>query len=123
MTNYGICTNTLIAIRKEPSEQTEMVTQLLFGETYSIIETQEKWVKITSLIDNYEGWIDAKLVTKVSETEVTSYNKNSSITQTALSKLLDVQSKHFIPLVAGSIIPQLNANNSFTINNCKYRCR
>ncbi len=49
-----------IPMRKEPSDRSEMVNQLLYGETFDILEKQEKWSKIKLSHDKYEGWIDNK---------------------------------------------------------------
>jgi len=45
-------------MRSADSDRAEMVSQLLFGEPYDIIQQTEKWVYIVSLNDNYHGWID-----------------------------------------------------------------
>ncbi len=37
-----------------------MVTQLLFGECYEVLESGEKWLLIRNLHDHYQCWIDAK---------------------------------------------------------------
>nr|WP_319399249.1 C40 family peptidase [uncultured Carboxylicivirga sp.] len=66
----SICTYGFIPIRKEPAEQSEMVSQILFGESYSIQERTEKWCRILLHTDKYEGWIDSKLVCKLSEKSV-----------------------------------------------------
>ncbi len=47
-------------MRSQPADQAEIVSQLLFGESFSIIEEKEKWVRIISNIDQYEGWICRK---------------------------------------------------------------
>ncbi len=54
---YGISKIAIIPVRAEGSERSEMVSQLLFGETYAVTEQQEKWVKILTSFDGYEGWI------------------------------------------------------------------
>jgi gamma-D-glutamyl-L-lysine dipeptidyl-peptidase len=54
---YGICMLAIVPLRAEGSERSEMVSQLLFGETYQITEVQEKWVKIITAHDQYEGWM------------------------------------------------------------------
>ncbi|NND76807.1 MAG: C40 family peptidase [Flavobacteriales bacterium] len=53
----GICQIPVIPCRAEPFDRSEMVNQLLFGETYEVLEEQDKWVKIKSHGDNYECWI------------------------------------------------------------------
>ncbi len=57
---HGICLLPVIPCRFEPSDRSEMVTQVLFGEAFELLEKEEKWVRIKLLADNYEGWIDAK---------------------------------------------------------------
>jgi len=44
-------------MRAHPSDKSEMVSQLLYGETYSILDHQIKWVLIRTTFDQYEGWI------------------------------------------------------------------
>jgi hypothetical protein len=54
---YGICNLSVIPLRAEPAELSEMVSQVLFGEAFEILEWHEKWVKIITGIDHYTGWI------------------------------------------------------------------
>jgi hypothetical protein len=44
--NFGICSLSVIPCRKEPASTSEMVTQLLFGETYTIIEEEKIGFKL-----------------------------------------------------------------------------
>ncbi len=60
MTN-GVVNQSLAALRKEPFERSEMVSQLLFGEAFTILERFKGWIRISTLPDGYEGWIDEKL--------------------------------------------------------------
>ena len=62
MNHYGICLVSLIPVRKEPSERSEMVSQLLCGETYKLIDIQENWSFIRIHADQYEGWINNKMI-------------------------------------------------------------
>ena len=55
---YGICNLSIVPIRQEANDKSELVTQLLFGDFYTIEEENEKWYKIKSVFDDYEGWID-----------------------------------------------------------------
>ena len=57
---FAICNLSLVPVRREPSDKSEMVSQLLFGEMVEIINKQENWRKITMLYDGYTGWIDKK---------------------------------------------------------------
>jgi hypothetical protein len=62
-TKQGICQLALIPLRSEPSERSELVNQILFGETFSILETKENWSFIETHFDNYKGWITSKMAT------------------------------------------------------------
>lgn len=54
---YGICNLAVIPLRAEPSDPSEQVSQVLFGETFEILEWKERWVKIVTTYDSYQGWI------------------------------------------------------------------
>lgn len=54
---YGICKLTVIPLRAEPSHKSEMVSQLLYGESYKVTDTQGEWLQIVTVHDNYSGWI------------------------------------------------------------------
>jgi hypothetical protein len=54
---YGICNLSIIPLRAEANDRSEQVSQLLFGETFEVVEWTERWVKITTTFDDYTGWI------------------------------------------------------------------
>ena len=64
--NPGICALSAVPIRAEPNDRAELVTQLLFGECYQILLTQDSWVQVQLAADDYVGWMDAKQHTPVS---------------------------------------------------------
>lgn len=47
----------IINIRKEPSERSELVTQVLFGELYEVLDRRSDWLLIRCTFDQYEGWL------------------------------------------------------------------
>jgi cell wall-associated NlpC family hydrolase len=54
-----ICENVFVPLRSGPSHKTEMLSQILFGEKYSVIDKAGSWIKIETLFDKYQGWIDS----------------------------------------------------------------
>lgn len=64
---YGICCLSVVPVRAEPSDKSELTTQLLFGEAYEILERREKWLFIRIADDNYTGWIDRKQHSEITE--------------------------------------------------------
>ena len=44
-----------------------MVTQILFGEHFKVTEEVESWSKVRLAYDDYEGWVDTKMISKIEE--------------------------------------------------------
>ncbi len=63
----GICNVSVAPLRAENSHQSEMVSQLLYGEKVEIIEENGSFSKIKMVFDGYEGWVDANQISKISE--------------------------------------------------------
>jgi len=51
----GIAFLSVVPMRGEPSDASEHVNVVLFGESFSILEEQPKWVRIQLDHDGYEG--------------------------------------------------------------------
>ena len=64
---YGICNISAIALRKEARHSSEMVSQLLYNETYTVLDTTKDFVLVESTFDQYEGWIQAKQFHEINE--------------------------------------------------------
>lgn len=72
---YGICNLGIVPMRTEPSDKSELCTQLLFGDGYHILEKSDndKWLKIKLIHDEYEGWIDILQHNQVSASQFESF--------------------------------------------------
>ena len=66
---YGICNLTAIALRKEDRHASEMVSQLLYNETYTVLDKTKEWVLIQTEDGDfpYQGWIQEKQLCEISE--------------------------------------------------------
>lgn len=53
-----ICGNVFVPLRSGPSHRAEMLSQVLFGEKYEIIDTIGHWLKVKTCFDDFTGWID-----------------------------------------------------------------
>jgi len=54
----GSCHLTCIPLRAETSGKSELVTQLLFGETYHVHGQEGSWYKILTDYDSYHCWLN-----------------------------------------------------------------
>ena len=121
MIKYGINEYSVTPVRLEPNERSEMITQILFGETFQILEETVKWSYIRLSFDNYIGWIDNKAITPISEDYLKSVNTNSQIVTKKLFTICFNHKKEQLILPAGSTLPGFNKKeNTFIVNENKY---
>lgn len=64
----GVCTLSIVPCRKEPSGSSEMVTQLLFGDHYRVLEEKDGWMRIRIAADGYECWVSSRQHTRINDT-------------------------------------------------------
>lgn len=102
----GICRLSIVPVRKEPAHRSEMVTQLLFGDHYTVLSStpDKAWLHIRIHFDEYEGWIDAKQHTEINEEYFydlvhNDFKISTDISTSALYK------KRTLQIVIGSILP------------------
>ena len=60
MTKYLTNNFSVIDIHKKPSTNSEIVTQMIFGDSFSISKKTKKWFKIKVKEDGYKGYIKKK---------------------------------------------------------------
>jgi gamma-D-glutamyl-L-lysine dipeptidyl-peptidase len=60
--HYAYASSGIVPMRKEASDSSEMVNQVLLGETMVILESQERWHRVRSDSDHYEGWVSVSQV-------------------------------------------------------------
>ncbi|MBU2019461.1 MAG: C40 family peptidase [Bacteroidetes bacterium] len=117
--NLFFCRYSLSPLRKEPSDSSEMVSQVQFGEVIELLEEREQWHKIRQLKDNYEGWLDRKFLSPLTEKEVIKW-----LDQSAPSPPLTVKISHehgTIVLPKGSFLPIDSKELNFNIGPNKYQ--
>lgn len=109
--SYGIAELSIVPMRREKSERSEMVSQVLFGEMFQVLETEEKWVYIRLIHDGYEGWIDRKMYLPVSEDYVVKYRSENQVITTEVFNIVMKEGDYGNKLVvAGSVLPFFNAD-------------
>jgi hypothetical protein len=63
---FGICNLSIVPLRAQECDSSEMKSQLLFGEPFEITEKQKNWSKIKLAFDSFEGYIDNKQYLEIS---------------------------------------------------------
>jgi gamma-D-glutamyl-L-lysine dipeptidyl-peptidase len=64
---YGISFLGIVPLRAEPSHSSEMLSQLLYGETCKVIEERAKWSRIRTSFEDLEAWIENKQILNIVE--------------------------------------------------------
>jgi gamma-D-glutamyl-L-lysine dipeptidyl-peptidase len=104
--HYGVCHLSVIPCRSEASDKSEMVTQLLFGDAFEVLEENGSWHKVRVEWDHYECWIDRKQYIPVSKAIFDNLRDNPAPVSTELISLItDLKTGNTFPIVAGSSLP------------------
>ncbi len=72
----AICKLSIVPIRKSPSDQSEQVSQLLFGEQVFIENQKKDWYAVKCIHDDYQGFVDKKQVNIISKLMKAAYIVN-----------------------------------------------
>lgn len=101
----GIALYSVIPVRAEAREAAEQNTQILFGETFDILEQKPRWNRVKLHSDGQEGWIDAKMCTPMSAEEYKAYTaayRNAAIVAMPMAYAVSENNGQTIPLTAGT---------------------
>ena len=60
MTKYFTNTYSVVSLHKRASKKSEVVTQMIYGDSFSVIKKNNRWLKIRIKEDNYLGFIQKK---------------------------------------------------------------
>ncbi|MES2062275.1 MAG: NlpC/P60 family protein [Bacteroidota bacterium] len=111
---YGICNLAVLPVRAEPSDRSEMVSQVLFGEAFEILEWKEKWVHITTAFDGYTGWIDRLQVVMLGHLAYKRLLQTPApVTYRAITQAWKIIDNTVIYLPAGSSLAFLEGTTSY----------
>ncbi len=117
---YGICNLSVVPCRKAPSDKSEMLTQLLFGDHFRVLEVKGDWCTIKIAYDNYECWVDAKQFLPIEQHTFDVLNSTEIVCVNELVQVIaNKKTAHLFPLVIGSALPNLN-NGECTIGHSTY---
>jgi gamma-D-glutamyl-L-lysine dipeptidyl-peptidase len=113
---FGICNLSIIPLRFEPSDKSEIVSQVLFGEHFEVIEQSKQWCKIKLFYDNYEGWIDVKQYQKISEENYTILSEDAIILNSDLVEYVTSPPNNLQAITLGASLTFLNHSEINTHN-------
>jgi hypothetical protein len=101
---YAACQVSIAPLRAHPSDKSEMVSQLLFGETVEIQESKDTWKHVVCAWDGYTGWVDSKQLKRLTPKEFEEYREHQALNLSLVEGLMATD--HFIPVTLGAVLPQ-----------------
>ncbi len=120
MIGYGVCNLSIVPLRAAASDKSEILSQLLFGDCFEILELTDKWVRIKTCQEAYEGWIDIKQFTPIKNCLLKAKSQGSILGLKAFHETVKLSSGEKLHLVAGSSIPEMT-NNRFFLGTEEYQ--
>lgn len=116
---FGICHLNCIALRKEPSDQSEMVSQLLFGETFEVLFEEGDWIKVHLDYDFYEGWVSSKQIKELEGEVYHRISQNSPCFSDEMVTFITNQDDQFQLITLGAVLPEYK-KGSFYLDEFRY---
>lgn len=105
---YGICPLSIVPLRLEASDKSELVSQVLYGELFKVLEIKKKWSKIRLDFDSYEGWIDNKQYQLISKEDFDSLTKNDKKFTSDLVDVVSTKESNLLSVTIGCEIQNVD---------------
>jgi len=102
---YHLCRVAVAPLRIEPSDRSEIVSQLLFGDRVLLLEKTEKWCRVITHHDQYEGWMDYKQLKLIREAVYHDESLYTYVTPLRPDNVLSVANGTKYYLTPGSTLP------------------
>ncbi len=105
---FAICNLSVIPMRIEPCDRSEIISQILFGEHFEILEKEKQWSKVKLFYDHYEGWIDSKQYQIISKENFDLLSKEAIILNFDLVEYISSPENALLPITLGASLSFLN---------------
>ncbi|MCB7480072.1 C40 family peptidase [Christiangramia sediminis] len=101
---YGICHLSIVPLRAAASHESEMTSQLLYGEHFKVLEERAQWSRIRNAFDDFEAWIDKKQYKKIEESEYYSLDEDDIQLSSDLIEYITDENGLLMPVALGSVL-------------------
>ncbi|UKM63676.1 C40 family peptidase [Flavobacteriaceae bacterium GSB9] len=105
---YGICNLSIVPLRNEPTDTSELVSQVLYGDFFKVLEQRKNWSRIRLSFDKYEGWIDNKQYLEINEDQYKGLVNKPLKLSTDLVEFIEDTTHQIFPIPIGSNLSGLS---------------
>lgn len=117
----GLINLSLVPLRGKPAHNSEMLSQLLFGDCFEVITTEGHWAYVKTFYDGYEGWLDQKQFIEIDEATKDQFVQSKWLLDLSSQHLLkNLNTNQTMHLVPGCTIPKLT-DGRFKIKDFIYQ--
>jgi hypothetical protein len=117
--SHGICQLSLVPLRSEAAHKSEMVSQLLFGEHYEVLNKITDWLHVRTAGDHYEGFIPINQHTELDFKDFNFLQKTGAFLSYDLVQLM-VHEGRIQTILLGSVLP-FYENEHCRINEKRFK--
>ena len=101
---YGICHLSIVPLRANAAHESEMTSQLLYGEHFKVLEERVHWSRIRNAFDDFEAWIDKKQYKEIKEAEYRSLEESDIQLSSDLIEYITDDHGLLMPVAMGSAL-------------------
>ena len=91
-------------MRSNNFHESELVSQLLYGDCFKILSSKNEWLQIKTLNDSYVGWINNKQVNEISKINAEKITFDDKIFSIRLIDYIETDENKLSSIVLGSNI-------------------
>ncbi|CAZ94537.1 C40 family peptidase [Zobellia galactanivorans] len=100
---YGICPLSIVSVRANADETSEMVSQLVYGEHFKVLERRKAWSRIRVAFDKFEGWVSNHQMTLISEETYNHIESSDKVGYSSdLISFVETENSVLLPVILGS---------------------
>ena len=119
--SYGVCILSVVPLRGEASERAEMVSQLLFGDSYELLEEEGNWLKIKTADCGYEGFLNLKYHHALTDEQFQELKQvPQSLVSDFMTLVCEEKSQTIFPVFIGTSFPKPDAQGHFKLGDAAF---
>ncbi len=100
---FGICPLSIVSVRSSADDTSEMVSQVLYGEHFKVLECRKFWSKIRIAFDGCEGWMSNHQIKFIEQDIFNTLEKaKNTLYNNDLVSFVETEESILLPIVLGS---------------------
>jgi len=105
---YGICSLSLISVRSTADPESKMISQLLYGDCFKILESRKHFSRIRKAFDAFEGWIPNNQFIQLKEDEYSKLDSSHAVYAADLVSFIETDKGSLQSILMGSSLKALH---------------